>query len=351
MTLNSNYNTQNPVQPFSQNAQGDPTPLFLRIDPDIIGRVYDRSDVFLSLVGFVKEGNDLDDKATKQACAVLRAYTPKDEETNMDASCVLYDLVPTDPDSCSGFTKSILPLLASCNEKLIKATLKLLSRVLLEATADELFSFIASGFFSLLPKAFYEQEMHLLTQPRLYLMQIVNSFHHLSHVDTTSRICESKSISRDSFKEIFITKYLDPIKPFLEFICNNRRRIIDSPNSTRFSLYLGQILKFSVRLEVAKEFELLSSFALTYTDCLPHFETDFVIVYLLESVIYGIRYWRKGGPAGQKLIKQMLLKLGKEGVSDEIELQVRYSRFHIFLKRDVFFGDHLMHCLGGNVPF
>ncbi|KAK2948134.1 hypothetical protein BLNAU_16934 [Blattamonas nauphoetae] len=82
------------------------------------------ADSFQSLVNFVKEGNNLTDQGTSHACRLLRENTPSSEQA---ANQILFSLVPSPDNSCSGFTESMSLLLTSSNSELVKTAWCILS--------------------------------------------------------------------------------------------------------------------------------------------------------------------------------------------------------------------------------
>ncbi|KAK2942947.1 hypothetical protein BLNAU_22158 [Blattamonas nauphoetae] len=327
------------------------TPLFQRIEPNTITTLHHFSPPFMSLVDFVRQGNTLDDTATERACTILEMI--KNQTTYSSAAKWLFSqLVPTSRGSSSGFVESFVVLLTSSNEKLVNTTLSFLQQFVhcFDLGQDQ-FTVLKTGFFQLLPQSFYEQEMHLVTQPSLSLMRIVNDF--LVDLDPHNRrsICDNRHLSISTFNETFTDKFFRPLQPFLAFICSNRRRISDSEESHPFSQLLTRLVKYSPHLEELTQFVLSSSFALTFTDCLPLFDTNFVMNSLLTQVTLLTRAWRKDSPDNQKRGQQIMARLCEESFLDEIELLIRVGSRDFTARRFIFTGATLMHNLGGNVPF
>ncbi|KAK2946205.1 hypothetical protein BLNAU_18881 [Blattamonas nauphoetae] len=153
--------------------------------PEKVRTIRQASPLFLSLVAFVREGNNLDHKATRKACALLDKITPEDYREQA-IKATFTKLVPTPDRSSSGLANSLALLLASSNEKLVESTLIFLRQILSVTPEPVLFNFIQSGFFTLLPQTFYEQELHLLPNRELHLMNIVTHVMH-SKYDTFRR--------------------------------------------------------------------------------------------------------------------------------------------------------------------
>ncbi|KAK2942930.1 hypothetical protein BLNAU_22141 [Blattamonas nauphoetae] len=234
MKKSSNSAKTRSKRPFSR----DIPPLFLSTDPKTFQTINEASLSFQSLVDFIKEGHDLNYRATTQACTLLEGISPH-YDSEFTSEQVLSELVPTPDGSCSGFTQSIVLLLTSSNEELVNASISLLAGILYRSRTPCRFDFLASGFFSLLPKAFYEQEMHLSDKHGSFLMDTAMWFLFCSRPETSRTICQSKRISTSTFQQTFINKFFHPIEPFLNFVCRNRRDITDSENELKFTLLLA----------------------------------------------------------------------------------------------------------------
>ncbi|KAK2957928.1 hypothetical protein BLNAU_7104 [Blattamonas nauphoetae] len=332
------------IWPFNRDA----IPVFLRTNPKKIKNFSEKSKCFLSLVDFVKEGNQLDNRATKQACALLDRITPIFSITFLTDQ-VLFKLVPTPDDSCSGFAESIVPLLASSNEQLVTSTLSLLNKVVLHDFPVKAFLFLETGFFQLLPPAFFEQARHLSPSPKLFLMKIVAEYILLSQPSYTQYVCQERQISATAFQLTFIDKFVRPIQPFLAFVCRNRRRINDSEDSRDFSCLLGSVIRRSPFLEEFTQFVLSSQIAQTCTDCLVFFEVDLFAVRVLRGTCGGPIAWQRECPAVQKRGQQVLRQLRAEGLSDESELHIRCRDYDDSIRSDFFLGAMAIDHSGGNV--
>ncbi|KAK2959045.1 hypothetical protein BLNAU_6061 [Blattamonas nauphoetae] len=305
---------------------------------------------FQSLVSFVQGGNYLNDEATRKAYLLLR-WLPCTIDTAIAAEKILFDLVPTQDHSCSGFTKSMVVLLTSSNKELVKSTLEFLDFVVHYSSFSARFDLLASGFFQLLPTAFYEQEMHLMSLPELFLIENLHRIVLCSHPTSTRRICRERQISTNTFHQIFIDMFLHPIKPFLEFIFHNRRRIRDNGMAEAFSFLLGGLVEHSPFIEEMTQYLLSSSLAIALTDFLHFIKASHVAFFLLRGVKNGIKSWQKEDPVVQKRGALILFKLSEEGLSDEIELHIRCCGDDDKELCGVYIGLKLIHDLGENAPF
>ncbi|KAK2961752.1 hypothetical protein BLNAU_3189 [Blattamonas nauphoetae] len=339
-----------PLQSFVRDTHGDSTPLFLRIKPNKLRTAKQLSEPFLSLVNFVKEGNSLNKKATQQACALLKRITPHMDRTRA-AHELLFDLVPTSDGTCSGFTKSIIPLLTSSNEELINSTLSLLEVILNYTTLDNQFEFLGTRFFCLLPLSFFEQEMHLAHPSELFLMITLHWIRFYSSQSSIRSICQQRNISTAVFQQTFIDNFFHPIEPFLEFVCEQRRRIRSSFRTHQFFAHFRTIFESPVLLEEMTPFVLSSSFALAYTDTLHFNELCFPTKELLQIVTRGIGVWRKEGSSTQKRGLKILTQLCKEGLADEVEIFFQFRTYVLNDRRFLLIGAKLIEMFGGNTPF
>ncbi|KAK2942556.1 putative D-isomer specific 2-hydroxyacid dehydrogenase, NAD binding domain containing protein [Blattamonas nauphoetae] len=318
-----NFNIPKFIRGMEKDAEGGKweKPYFLRTDPESIKAINEASRSYLSLVDFIKEGNKLSDKGTRQACALLhRIENPFSRP--LTAEQLFSQLVPTRDGSCSGFTNSMITLLTSSNEELIQSTLSLLSHVVGMFDLGPInFDFLASGFFSLLPQAFYEQDMHL----------------------SNRRVCQPRHISKSTYQRTFMDKFFHPIEPFLDFVCRNRRDIADSDYTWTFSYLLESIVDYSTFQVQMTQFLLSSLLALTLTDFLLFIETDKSVGSLLWGLKNVFREWKREHPAVRKRGQQILSKLREEGISDEFELYLQNSRFTFFQDEYIFIGARVIH--------
>ncbi|KAK2953633.1 putative Dynein axonemal heavy chain 6 [Blattamonas nauphoetae] len=111
------------------------SPIFLRTNPYTITTIEQASQVFLSLSGFIKEGNHLSKKASRQACTLLEEIA-----RIFSADQIIIQLSPTSDGSCSVAEKA-----SYCSR----------------------FDMFETGLFQILPQSFYEQEIHILARPKL----------------------------------------------------------------------------------------------------------------------------------------------------------------------------------------
>ncbi|KAK2952904.1 hypothetical protein BLNAU_12080 [Blattamonas nauphoetae] len=296
----------------------DNPPLFLEFNPDNIRSVTLGSQPFMSLVAFVKEGNNLDHHAATQARVLLNRFRPRDDGP-FTANTFLFDLVPTPDGSCSGFTESIILLITSSNEDLVIATWHLLDSIVTFATPQGRLAFLASGFFSLLPPAFYKQELHISTYTSC-LIQIVSHFISNLHYLPRRSIVNERLRTRHSFEEIVMDKFIRPIEPFVDMMCKIRRRFYNSGRFLDWSDFFGKMIEFSPYVEPITQLVVSSSVTLAYTDSLPFVESDRAIDFLLRGLPRLSRVWRTNEPDILNREQQIMAKLREEGISDEIEL-------------------------------
>ncbi|KAK2942717.1 hypothetical protein BLNAU_22358 [Blattamonas nauphoetae] len=319
MGNNSNSDQRNSIDHIDRDTSDEATPLFLRIRPYYIETVAQSLTPIQSLVDFIRKGNKLDDKATKQASLILKRTSEKIHKSD-DAEQILFELVPTPNRSCSGFAES------------------------------HRFAFVETGFFTFLPPAFYEHEMHIFHPCSLDLTRIVKDCLIDLHPDFSRRLCSNRDLSISAFQQIFVDMFFRPVEPFLDFICKNRRQIQDSWNSYLFSDLLGRIVINSPFLEEMTQFMLSYLFVVTYTDSLHFFEDDISTGGLIQNLTKDAGSWEED-PAVQKRYNQLLLKLSEEGLWDESELNVRCRCYSAKERRVVFIGAQLMQSFGGNTPF
>ncbi|KAK2948357.1 hypothetical protein BLNAU_16703 [Blattamonas nauphoetae] len=305
---------------------------------------------FMSLVDFVREGNNLNDQATEDACTLMNRLLYSCGNSS-SAELILFELVPSPDGSCSGFTESILPLLTSSNMRLVKTTLRLLERVVHSSSLDTRFSIIETGFFQRIPITFYEHDMHLVAPSTLHLMNIVVWILIASDSGKFERICRNRHISMEFVHEIYIINFFHPIESFLEFAFHNRRRVVEESGHTDFSSLLGILLQFTPFMDQMTQFMVSSSFALTYTDFLHFWESDNPTRQLLQNVVTAISAWKMEDAVVRKRGQQILIKMCEEGFEDEMELPFTFSGLTFRGSRIASVRVWVISEMGGNAPF
>ncbi|KAK2955125.1 hypothetical protein BLNAU_9854 [Blattamonas nauphoetae] len=252
------------------------------------------SKYYLSLACFIEELHYLDGSMTYYACRFLRYLIPA-YWNEFSPDDILYELVPVHDGSCSGFAESIVILLTSSNEDLVKAALELLDGLVCSADPANHFDLLATGLFDSLPESLYEEYMNYLQAPNKSLMNIVTM--------------------------TFIDYFLEPIKPFLEIIFTFRRQFEGENEALIFSNFLAATVEFSLIQEQKTQPVLSSSsFALAYTDSLALFDASKINSTLLHGASDCVRPSWEEYPAVLKRGRRVFAKLREEGFSDEIEL-------------------------------
>ncbi|KAK2963969.1 hypothetical protein BLNAU_1050 [Blattamonas nauphoetae] len=304
------------------------------------------SQSFQSLVSFVKEGKNLTNHATTQACILLGSLSG---EISDDVN--LYRLVPSPDGSCSGFTESMSLLLTSSNETIVKAAWWLLTFTIAFASEQGRMDFLAAGFFSLFPTEFYQQKIHLSTKYGSYLIDVVKDCMKILNPSKMRDLDKKRPQSKDSFEEIFMNKFIHPIKPFLDSVCKNRRLLRQTQDSFKFTWLLETMMEFTPFLEGMTQFVLSSPFAITYTDCLHFIEDDSALSHLLRGVVRNAHMWKKEDPAVRRRKQQILDKMVEDGLLDEIELHFQCRNLTHIQRISVSLIITQIHYLGQNAPY
>ncbi|KAK2950643.1 hypothetical protein BLNAU_14449 [Blattamonas nauphoetae] len=319
-------------------------PLFLCTRPEDVKTLDQLTTLLLSLVTDFGDGYDFGTQGSIQARALLRRLLPIFRTVEAKRSHL-------EDGSFSRLTESLVSLLNCSNKDLVQTTLYCLSGICCDLDRFVLFDFVEAELISLLPQEFFLQEMHLCIQPELSLMNTLIWFTRCVRPEHSREICDYRQLSMDTFNRIFTDKFFRPIKPFLDFVCHNRRRIADTWSSHRFPWLLGVIIGSSPFLEQMTLFVLSSPIVFAFMDSLIFFESDKMTHSLLQTFMDDIIHWQAEDPAVQQREKLIMAKLREEGLADEIELRFRFHWFDFGRGSEVFLGAQVMHCLGGNVPF
>ncbi|KAK2947817.1 hypothetical protein BLNAU_17237 [Blattamonas nauphoetae] len=303
-------------------AAHEATPLFLRTDPNDINTLDQLTTLLLSLICHLDGENAFTEIVSTRACVLLKRIVPLCREMDADPD-IHFKHIHSPQSSFNRLTESIVSLLRCSNEDLVQITISCLCDILRRVSPSTLFDFIAAGLFSLLPHAFYQQDMHLVPHADSNLMVILYWFVFCSHHDNSRMICEKDEISTEAFQQIYMDKFIHPVEPFIEFICQNSRRIANSDDESDFPRLLGTLVGHSPFLAQMTLSILSLSVPFAFTASLAVFESDDKTSALLHPLLDGLLEWQAEGPAVHLRSKQILAKLREGGLSDELELYFR----------------------------
>ncbi|KAK2959003.1 hypothetical protein BLNAU_6019 [Blattamonas nauphoetae] len=297
---------------------GDLQPFFLRTEPDDITTLDQLATLFRSLICHLEGGNSFTEMVSTRACVLLKRIVPLCREMDADPD-IHFKHIHSPQSSFNRLIKSIVSLLRCSNEDLVQLTISCLCDILRRVSPSTLFDSIAAGLLSLLPHAFYQQDMHLVPHADSNLMVILYWLVCCSHPDNSRMICEKDEISTEAFQQIFMDKFIHPVEPFIEFICLNSRLIADSDDQSDFPRLLGTLVGHSPFLAQMTLSILSSSVPFAYTASLAVFESAELTSALLHPLLDGLLEWQAEGPAVHLRSKQILAKLREDGLSDEIK--------------------------------
>ncbi|KAK2947060.1 hypothetical protein BLNAU_17983 [Blattamonas nauphoetae] len=309
--------TKSPVESLAITATCVP-PVFTRTDPSTIRTVDQASPLFISLVEFVKAGNTLDDASTSNACAVLRSMI-SDSLSPLSDKPVLFDLVPQSPRSCSGFAESMIVLLTCPSTNLVLSSLSLLREVVRCHYSDDCLSLIETGFFARLPQSFFLQNLHLMAQPRLFAVDVVYRCAMCLLPINVQFITRTRNLSIASVRRITFQKLVQPLQPFLEYVCSNRHTIGDCEDSRPFMKLLGIKIRVAHCFEAMTAFVLSSSVPVAFADTFVNCRSEQAFTLLL-NLFESVEEWKNEDAAVQKRGERILTRLCEEGVWDDVEV-------------------------------
>ncbi|KAK2944700.1 hypothetical protein BLNAU_20393 [Blattamonas nauphoetae] len=341
------------TESISHDFQKDQSPFcpqFPSTNPWSIQTFFAASSYFRSIVSFVKAGNVLTDSAIKQACSFLGKRLSQSPDTSIQGD-ILHQLVPSPDGSCRGFVEHIIPLLTCNNQKIVNATLTLVTHVIPFALISERFDFVATGIFEQLPQSFYENEIHLIPQTDLYLNMIISTCLECSSPRYWKGITRKKSFSVETVFHTIFTQLVMPLKPYLTYLCRHKRQIEDSHDSTQFAYMLGTLLSITPFYEPTTQFVRDSPISLTFTSCFEHFETKLLRSTIISELVEGIDLWVHADRAVQQRGKLIQDALREEGLFDELDSSFLLIKRNLMMTHDYFICSRVIAMMGGNIRF
>ncbi|KAK2943998.1 hypothetical protein BLNAU_21087 [Blattamonas nauphoetae] len=315
-----------------QSTHLSPAPLSLSFNTNEEYSIDSLSTLFLTLVYFLKEDNELDDASTKGACEFLN---------KIDSKCpfpltpeqLLHRLVPTADGTCSRFAEHLVVILTYGNVDLADCMLRLIKTIILRASFDNLVEFVMTE----------TQE----PEAGVTVVRIVLESHHLRLIATS----RTQPHPPSQTSKLIFDFAVQPLEQFWEFIFMNRLSITNThPSVASFSL-LSTLISHAPFDEQLTDFVLSSSISLAGTSCLAFIELNDGKYDFLSTLADAVLIWHQTMSQERRRAKAILARLEEEGLFEACELFIQSDFVHPGKYEDVRPAARLTFFLGGNQPF
>ncbi|KAK2948147.1 hypothetical protein BLNAU_16947 [Blattamonas nauphoetae] len=308
-----------PNSSTSHNVEQDLSRLWsLKTDLTSIESIEEASLLFQAIVSLIKSGHRLDSAATSRACLFLDTITPG-SDPRLEPEEIFRSLVPLTDEACTGFAEGITTLITCQNSDIVHSTLSLLHDTVRNIACMDVFDFIETGFFALLPQSFFLSVMALPSQSLLHLCSVVFTCLDVDTDLTVTLIQQERDIQPEMIRQSMLDNVIRPLEPFLETICFRRRAFKDSEESFSFSAVLGMYLQISPFHAHLTHSAQLSLTCFACTDCIDFFSTDSLIDNFLTEIVLTITDGTSDGETVRSASSDLKATLREEGISDEVE--------------------------------
>ncbi|KAK2951218.1 hypothetical protein BLNAU_13834 [Blattamonas nauphoetae] len=297
---------------------------FLKFDPNSLLSFEDKSRVYCSLVALVKEGFPFDNTLQYRAALFLGSLRPKWDEDELFVTKLVTDLVPSSPDSPSGFVESIVTLFSSRHSTLKFAALTFLLAVTKESSPQILYRLVGAD---LVANMFETVRPHTLpisrNEPMMtYLVRVIKCFLALAEPFTLRRIGITSAVDEHSHREMIFQKVVLPSSHFLAFLTSNQP-LLSEHFSSSFMDALCQIIGIGPFHSPTLEFVLASPVVMAFSSCLSFVEDQTQIRSALGNLTYFLEEWTNKSPEMMECGKRMMQALFSENLEDALEQMMR----------------------------
>ncbi|KAK2945125.1 hypothetical protein BLNAU_19974 [Blattamonas nauphoetae] len=335
------------VHQFASPDRSRPTePLFVTVDPKSIQTVQSASEVYLSLLEFVKSGIAFDEETIEKAASFIDEVTFQTGDL-FESDQILFELVPNIDHNCRSFTESILLLLNSPIKTLMIVSLNLLFRTLYLATSESQWAFIESSFFCLLPVSFQESPLHIVSRGK-HLMRVISDCLMTTSSTRIDSLANHFGMTADAMHHTILKQVIDPLHPFFNSLCRHWRYLSDDENSVAFTT----MLHFLQQNALFHDHTLLAiqtlPITLTISSAMDFFSFDVILDSLVQCLLIP---WPTAATAEERGRAACLLKSQlEEGCADIIEQFVHAHFIAENGRESVQIGKRLANHLGANHP-
>ncbi|KAK2945714.1 hypothetical protein BLNAU_19384 [Blattamonas nauphoetae] len=322
-------------------------PRSLRVDPKSIKTKQEASSFFWALANFYAIGNSLDEAGTERFCSFLEIIKPRFKSL-FTSEQILTELVPLRDRSCQGFAECLVPLLICPNQQIVFSTLDFFQETIYTSSPQLHYAFVRTGFFTLLPPAFYEQAHHVLPRPVLLFADILNrclDFVSPFEIDEISQACgvTQYAIRHDAFINV-----VQPLAPLLKSFSRNKLQFVDNNSSRHLPSLLNTLIQLSPFHSPTANFVLSSPICFLITSSLVFFESNKLQSEFLTAITNSVSEWPRLKPNQRQSSKGLLSQLKAEGLFDILSLYPIHTTSSQDVQDSVLFSAKLIGLLGGN---
>ncbi|KAK2941472.1 hypothetical protein BLNAU_23619 [Blattamonas nauphoetae] len=305
------------ISSYSDSPNSDCS-AFLNWDEDPFESESEKAVVFRSLVATMRLQPALDDSQEVAAMKLLK-YVTHGKVSSADA--FLNSFGQAIDESSTSFVESIVVLLSTPSQAIIKAAMKMLNNFVISCSDTVGLALVKADLIphlvitlNLLSLSFTDAvDIHI------NVMSIVRNSLWFATPFGLNELRIEDGNERHAVQETVLIQVLIPSEQYICHLCANRFLIIDGNQSVAFLKFLARLLEICPYYQPTMDFLLHMQVVLTIQSCLTFFENDESIYRFLDEMSDIQRKWNRTRGEERQMWKIIHRMLRMEGVEDVVE--------------------------------
>ncbi|KAK2948879.1 hypothetical protein BLNAU_16222 [Blattamonas nauphoetae] len=287
----------------------------------------EKAVVLRSLVATVKSQPAFDVNLEAKAVKFLKSVDPDDGDS---ADAFLRSFASNSDDSPTDFIKSMIVLVSSTSQAIIKSSMKMLLRLTWKCSAEVHYTLMKADLISQLVVTLNPHSLSFAEAEDIHinLIHIINNQILLATPDGLTYLRIEDEYGQQAVCKTVLQQVLTPSEKYIRHLCTNRFSIVHGDFSTRFLLLLPALLQISPFYQRTMDFVFHMPIILTIPSCLTFFENDEAIFDFLYEMNVIHQKWNKQCGEVQQIGKKVHQMLRMEGIEDVIEKRLRNDKSH-----------------------
>ncbi|KAK2959856.1 hypothetical protein BLNAU_5053 [Blattamonas nauphoetae] len=309
---------------------------FLNFDPISDLSFEDKSAIYCSLLGLVKEEYPFDNALQDRAAQFLKSLGPW-WGNNDYAAKLVSDLVPSSAGSASGFIDSIVILLSSPHSNVVEATMSFLDPTTTRSSPAIRCRLVESDLVSKVLVIIRPYTLSISGNETIIinLNRIIDNCHELADPSFLRQLGITTAVDAFNHREVIFQKVVIPSSQFVTFLISNRN-ILNGGLFKSFTNLLATLIQIGPFHRPTLEYVVASPIAMTFSSCLSLVERNDALWNTLSDIDNSLESWKREGPEVTKSGKRMMQALFSEGFEDTLEQMLMHEKSANFAIHDQF---------------
>ncbi|KAK2953976.1 hypothetical protein BLNAU_11078 [Blattamonas nauphoetae] len=283
----------------------------------------EKAVVFRSLVATVKLQPVLDDSLEAKAVRFLESIHLQDGGEPADAFLGRLAFVPD--ESLTDFIQSILVLISTPSQPIIKASMKMLDSLFASSSKTIRLALVQADLIPRLFIALNVQSISFAETVSIHV-RLLKMLRHSLWLQTPHGLSELEikdGNAQQTVHETVLKQVFAPSEKYICHLCANRYSIVGGDVSYDFMTFLCDLVDISQNYGPAVDFVLHMPVVLTIPSCLAFIDDDYSISYLLSLLVVQARKWNETRGAQRQMGKTVDRVLRMEGIDEVTEGTLR----------------------------